>query len=572
MQEQLRALSGSIVSEHALSEQISDLREVRATIRAQLHATESSLADARREVAALRLKEQEQSRRIVTLEIDVAKAQTQPAESPQVLLRIQELDSRNKDLQSEIVSLKKEYADLSSQLQQSSTEARNVTECLATAQAKLEATQEETARLREEKSTSETQATLEREQLREELSNAANMQLANMQSEHMNAIHQLKLERSPAEEKLKNVTKQVDMLRAEKEKVEIETSQLRSLLKEARNEKEAVIGSRKALQLHLDEMEVRMLETNNKYADLQAELNKAKDQVKAKDLEITALQASLAKRTGSSKVTELNNNIRRAQSTGKRHALRRDSEHASIDQSPSVQPTSSKTSKASANRHQVVVEDSQPTEKPSFASIDDFMLEDPFASYAQEGSQTVVGEDISHLFPSTPGAGSREKDLDYSRKSVSQTTIVSETQRTQHQSFREATPYGSTQITNKTRSQSQTRTQSKSRQFNAMSRSLAATSPTKVTSSRRASSHREASITRESTQPQGSVKDPRPEKRDTVSAGFNDTNSQVRPSKLQKAEPARQVKALGRVIEDSQSPLLNGRSRKPTRKPSAPRG
>ena len=554
MQEQLRALSGRIVSEHALSEQISDLREVRATIRAQLHTTESSLADARREVAALRLKEQEQSRRIVTLEIDVAKAQTQPAESPQVLLRIQELDSRNKDLQSEIVSLKKEYADLSSQLQQSSTEARNVTECLATAQAKLEVTQEETARLREEKSTSETQATLEREQLREELSNAANMQLANMQSEHMNAIHQLKLERSPAEEKLRNVTKQVNMLKAEKEKVETETSQLRSLLKEARNEKEAVFGSRKALQLRLDEMEVRMVEKNNKYADLQAELNKTKDQVKAKDLEFTALQASLAKRIGSSEVTEPNNM------------------HAPMDQSPSVRPTSSKTSKPFADRHPLVVEDSQPTEKPSFASIDDFMLEDPFASYAQEGSQNVAGEDISHLFPSTPGAGSHGKDLDYSRKSVLKTTIVSETQRTQHQSFCEATPYGSTQITNKTRSQSQARTHSKSKQLDATSRSLAATSPTKVTSSRRASSHREASITRESTQPQGSVKDPRPEKRDTVSAGFNDTNSQVRRSKLQKAEPARQAKALGRVIEDSQSPRLNGRSRKMTRKPSAPRG
>lgn len=527
MQDQLGALSGNILSEHALSEQISDLREVRATVRERLQATESSLADARREIISLRLKDQEQLGRIASLETVAARAQSQSAEAPQTLLRIQELDSRNRDLQSEIDILRKENADLSSQLQRSSTDAREVTVRLATMQEQLEAAREETARSREEHSTSERQAMLEREQLRKELSKAASTQLASMQSEHMNVIQQLRLDKSPAEEKLKSLTKQVNMLKVEKDKYEKETAQLQALLKGAQSETEAVVGTRKAVQLHLKEMESRMHEKNNEYRDVQAMLNKANDQVKAKDLKIMALQASQA---------------------------------LSIDQISSIQPTNPKYSRHFTNRPSIV-EDSQPTGKPSFVSLDDLMLDDPFSGYSQEGSQTIAGEDISHLFPSTPGV-SRAKDLNYSRNAVFRTAVVSETQR-RRQSFRETTPHNSTRTTSKAHSQSQAR------------KSSTAISPTKVTPRRRDTNiptpHREANITRESTQPQGSVKDPRQGKRNTVAAGFNETSSSARPSKMQKAEPLK--KALGPIIEDSQSPLLNGRSRKMTRrKSSAPKG
>ena len=557
MQDQLRALGGSVSSEHTLSAQINDLREVRATIRERLQATESSLADARQEVVALRLKDQEQSRKIVALETVAARTQSQPAEASQILLRIQEVDSRNRVLQSEIVTLRKEVTDLSGQLRQSSTDARELTEHLATTQQQLEAACEETTRLREEKSTSERQAMFQREQLRKELSTAANMQLASMQSEHMNVVQQLKLKISPAEEKLKNVNRHINMLKAEKERSESEsaqlqtllkgaqtekeksdreTAQLQTLLREAQTEKQAIIGTRKALQLHIKEMEVSMYDKNNQCRDSQAMLNKANDQVRAKDLEIMALKAS----------------------------------QASIDQSLCVGPTKSKSSRHLTNLP-AVVEDSQPTEKPTSVGLDDLMLEDPFAGYAQEGSQTIAGEDISHLFPSTPGAGSRAKDLDYSQNSVSHTTVISETRRRQHQSFREAKPHIGALTSNKSHS----RSHPKVTHNYAVPRPSAPTSPTKV-SSRRSNisipdSHREASVTRESTQPQGSVKDPRRGKRNSVAAGFNDTNA--RPGKVPKAEPPKQSKALGPIIEDSQSPLLNGRSRKMTRrKPSAPKG
>lgn len=538
-----------------MSEQVNDLREMRATIRERLQATESSLADARREVVTLRHKDQEQSQRIVSLEAEMVRARSKPAENPQPLLRIQELDFRNKDLQSEIAVLKKKAADLSSQVQQSSIESEGMAKRLANAEEKLKDAHEETARSAEEKSACERQAALDRENLRKDLSDASNMQLASMQSEHMNTIQRLKLEKSPIEEELNDTVEQVKILRGEKETIEKGTSKLQAMLRDAQNEKEAVVGTRKALQLHLKEMEVRMHETNIQSRDLQAILNNTNEQVKAKDLEIMALKASQVTRKGSSRAAEHSYTCRSAQTTSNGHAPHLGFQQPSIDYSSSARPASSKSSRPVMNRPPVV-EDSQPGEKPNFVSLNDFILENPFADYAQEGPQIIAGEDISHLFPSTPGTGSHARDLDYSRKSMFHTTIVSETQRTQHQSFHDAAPHASTHsIVDSRDSQSQGRAYSNDGQIDSMPRASVATSSTKNDSSchypNDPSLLRGVSIARESIQSQGSVKDSRQGKRNALAAGFNDTSSQARPSKVHKAGPAKAAKSLGPVIEDS---------------------
>lgn len=579
MQDQLRALSGSILTEHTLSEQISDLREVKSTIRERLQTTESSLADARREVETLRLRDQEQSRRIFALENVAARTKSPTAEASQALLRIQELGSRNRDLQTDIANLNKEAAETSGQLQRNSVTAREMTERLATTQRQLETTREEVTRLREEMLASEKKVIVEREQLRKELSKAANSQLAGMQSEHMNAIQQLRLEKSPVEDKLKSVTREVNMLKAGKENSNKEISQLQALLKGAQNETEAVVGTKKALQLHIKEMETRMHEKNNEHSDIQARLNKAINQVKAKDLEIKALQSKQVSRSSSAGAVKQSSSTGGAQPIRSRDAQHRDSPHVSNHQTPSVRPADRQSSKNFANRP-AVIEDSQPVDKPAFVSLDEIMLDDPFAAYAQEGSQTIAGDDLSHLFPSTPGPVSRTKQLEYSRNMVFHSTLVSEvseTQRTQHESFRRSTPQTSSQTADKSHSQSQSQTYTRTRHHHAIPTPSAPTPSTKVTSGLRdtnvASSQREVSITRESTQPQGSIKDPRRVKRDAAAAGFNDTDLHAQPSKMRKAEPPKQAKALGPVIEDSQSPLLNGRSRKMMRrKSSGPKG
>ena len=572
MQDQLRALSGDIFTEHALSEQISDLREMKATIRERLQITESSLADARREAETLRLRDQEQSQKIMALENVVARAKSPTAETSQALLRIQELDSRNRDLQTEIVNLNKEAAETSGQLQRHSVTAKEMTERLATTERQLETTREEVTRLREEMSASEKKVIVEREQLRKELSKAANSQLAGMQSEHMNAIQQLRLEKSQAEEKLKSVTREVNMLKAGKENSNKEISRLQELLKGAQNETEAVVGTEKALQLHINEMETRMHEKNNEYSDIQTRLNKAINQVKAKDLEIKTIQTKQTLRLSSSRAVEQSPSTGGARPIRNRDAQHRDSPHVSNHQTPSVRPADRQRSNNFTIRP-AVIEDSQPADKPAFVSLDEIMLDDPFAGYAPGGSQPVAGDDLSHLFPSTPGPVSRTKELEYSRNTVFRSTLVSETQRTQHESLRKSTPHTSSQTADKSHSQSQSQTHTRARHDHAIPRPSAPTSSKKVSSGLHdtivASSQREVSTTQESIQPQSSIKDPRRVKRNAAAAGLDDVDSHSQPSKMQKAESKKQAKARGPVIEDSQSPLLNDRSRKMIRRKSS---
>ena len=294
--------------------------------------------------------------------------------------------------------------------------------------------------------------------------------------------------------------------------------------------------------------------------------------MKAKDLEIIALQTKQAVRSSSSRAVEQSPSNGSARPIRNRDAQHRDFPLVSNHQNPSVRPADRQNSKNFTIRP-AVIEDSQPADKPAFVSLDEIMLDDPFAAYAQGGSQTTAGDDLSHLFPSTPGPVSRTKELEYSRNTVFHSTLVSETQRTQHESFRTSTPHTSSQTADKSHSQSQSQTHTRTRHNHAIPRPSAPTPSSKVTSGLHdtnfASSQRAVSITRESTQPQSSIKDPRRAKRNAAAAGFNDTDSHAQPSKMQKAEPKKQAKARGPVIGDSQSPLLNGRNRKMIRRKSS---
>ena len=445
MQDQLRALSGNICSEHALSEQISDLREVRATVRERLQITENSLAEARREVILLRKEAMD-----LSTQLGRSSTETEHFQGEVVTLRKDAMDlsaqlatqrgrssTEAEHFQSEVVTLRKEAMDLSVQLQNNLNESRHTNERFARLQEEMSASEGHLTRLREEMSASERHVLLEREELRKELSTAANTQIADLQgkhvnaiqqltlekdkaanevgrlqgvlkeaqnqakaantrivtlqNEHMNAVQQFKLEKVPVEEKLKSVTKQVGVLKAEKDASAKEICRLQDALKEAQNK------------------------TDAEHQDMQATLKQVNDDLKAKELEIVALQASQATRVNSSRTVEPGSPILKSQATHKGHALRRNSHRSPINETPAAQPSDAESSKHFASRPQVV-EDSQPAEKPHFKGLEDLM-EDPFADYAQEEP------DLSHLFPSTP-AESNVKHVDYSRIQVKRTTVA----------------------------------------------------------------------------------------------------------------------------------------------------
>ena len=244
MEEQLRDLRSNLTFDTTFSEQVMDLREVKATLRERLQGTDSALRDARIESIALKQKVEDQQRKLITLETDLAKTR-QPTETPVTLLRLQDLDSHNKALQQKITSLQTEAASLSTQLQQRVEDAQGLNDSFVNAQAQIQEARRETEVVRKEKLESERHALQQNEETKRELLKAASIELANVKSEHLSTIQQIKARKSPADDKLSHVTKLFIVLQGEKEKVDKEASMMKlsldGLQKERQHEVSALV-------------------------------------------------------------------------------------------------------------------------------------------------------------------------------------------------------------------------------------------------------------------------------------------------------------------------------------------
>lgn len=240
VQNELQALSSNIVTEHTLSEQIIDLREMRATVRERLHSTEVSLRDAKQEVLALQVENKDHLRRISMLEND--RGNRQPAVDPHMLLRIQDTDTSNKELRKEQATLNAEVHSLGDQIGQKDKDLQQLQAQLTESQAVIERTRDQASLIEQEKLNCEEQAVVEREQLRERLSQAASVELAGLHSEYQNAIQKLKAA-SPQDEKCKEAEKQLSVAQSEQKRLGEECATLKNRLDTMQNERHTEVSS-----------------------------------------------------------------------------------------------------------------------------------------------------------------------------------------------------------------------------------------------------------------------------------------------------------------------------------------
>ena len=236
MQEQLHALCNNLTAEQNLSEQVMDLREVKATLRERLQATEASLREARLEVVALQRENREQSHKIVAHETERARPQ-QLVENSQILLRLQDLDSSNRDLHRQLEKIQAEAASLSTQLQQRTKDAERLDERLIDTQVQLQDARHATEVMRNEKLEYEKQADQECKDLRTKLLADASRELEAVKTDHQSQMQQLRVRKSP-DDKISNATKQCVTLRLEKDRLEKQAGQLKASLDEMQKERQ----------------------------------------------------------------------------------------------------------------------------------------------------------------------------------------------------------------------------------------------------------------------------------------------------------------------------------------------
>lgn len=267
----------------ALGEQLMNLREVKATIRERLQAAEASLAVVRQHTIGLESGERTNLRRISELEAEVTRLQAKGNELGQVVLRLEESelcnlnlerkidDARNETLatseslgkkQEEITnltgqlvkradeistlntclerktgeitglnrSLEKATEDitgLNAGLESRSAEVQDLKAHVNKLQAELEEARKNAAALADQKVEYELQSAEKSDKMRKQLSQAANLELARLESEHLKELQQLRQQRAVAEDraeqqrmaaetKADQLIKQLDKLHAER--------------------------------------------------------------------------------------------------------------------------------------------------------------------------------------------------------------------------------------------------------------------------------------------------------------------------------------------------------------------
>ena len=216
----LGSLSAGLKSEYTLSEQVAELREMKATIRERLQASEIALADARQHCLGLQQKEQLLMQRVSSLEVEAATLRSQSRDSPDAMLREQELKDKNTQLQVDITQAQKdasEAADRSQGQERSLAEQQEQIDCLNT---QLEEMQASLTTLHEEKSTSEEQAAARYDDIRDQVLKAATMEKTKLSNEHANRLHQLKQQKNKVDSQVEELSRQLaDLKTAEGNKV-----------------------------------------------------------------------------------------------------------------------------------------------------------------------------------------------------------------------------------------------------------------------------------------------------------------------------------------------------------------
>ena len=209
-----------------------DLREAKATIRERLQLTETTLAESRQRALALESKEQRDIQRISSLELEVARLQGRESDTPQMMIRFQELNNSTVELKEQLAASREEFLETTRLLQEKSEENQHLDQCVKILEVELDEAKSELHKLTGEKSDCEAKAIAERERLRQQLCQTATLEEARLESNYKNQIQQLQQLKKAAENEAEEMKRHLEMLQVEKDVIEGVSSERLHALKE----------------------------------------------------------------------------------------------------------------------------------------------------------------------------------------------------------------------------------------------------------------------------------------------------------------------------------------------------
>lgn len=213
VQSKLNSLSAGLKSEQTLGEQVTELRELKATIRERLQTSEVALAEARQHSLGLQAKEQLLQQRILDLEVETATLRAQPLESLLTVLRQKELEDKHAELLADIAKVREDAREAAKLSQEQAQFLAVRDEHITGLNAQLDELRATLTTLADEKTASEQGATERYDHFRNEVFKAANKEKANILNAHANALLQLKNQKEEADSRADELSNQLTALK-----------------------------------------------------------------------------------------------------------------------------------------------------------------------------------------------------------------------------------------------------------------------------------------------------------------------------------------------------------------------
>ncbi|KAL8745777.1 MAG: hypothetical protein Q9184_007831, partial [Pyrenodesmia sp. 2 TL-2023] len=213
---QVQKLLTAIENGHLSQNEITDLREVKARIAEQLSASETSLADYCHKATSLRNQEQFYLQKISALEAEVSTLRNQTHESPLMALRLHDSEKHYVSVREQLTACQSQLAAAKAEIESSNQETSELRDLLDITNGKLTEQQATVERLRAEKAAAESQAVLNEDRIREELSRAADNNLMNRTGNLKNEIKSLRHQVSVTGMALQMERSRLDQLQADK--------------------------------------------------------------------------------------------------------------------------------------------------------------------------------------------------------------------------------------------------------------------------------------------------------------------------------------------------------------------
>lgn len=210
-------LKASIKTEQNLSEQVVDLREIRATVKERLQASETALAESRHTVIGLQRKEEQLNQEIMILKGEVLALRAQPSEDADVVTRLREIESLNLDLETEAARMLGDASEHANQAKSFDERAVIMQNQIEELTSQLEATKLQSRRLEKEKSSCEELANKKYESLKSQLLEATNAERAILTNDQSIVLEKLHRQKALAESKAKASAEEAGRLKAEKD-------------------------------------------------------------------------------------------------------------------------------------------------------------------------------------------------------------------------------------------------------------------------------------------------------------------------------------------------------------------